>query len=189
MGRRHTGCATRRRRDSRPDAGEKALSLLAGETGTTIFDMIDRGNVTLVQSGPSFELWKGPNGGMRLEWTRRGAVRFAISGYGYEGYVPPILARWNDAITLAQGGRVDILVDFWDLEDYDSSFRVKTQDWGRAHLDNLGSVGLLTRSKLISMAAAITNAAIGGKLKTFTQRAEFQVRGLQLGFTNQGAST
>lgn len=141
-------------------------------------------DVRLIDSGPAFEIWKGPKGGMRLDWTKRGAVRFAVQQYAYTGYAAPILKRWTGAIPMAEHGKVLFLLDFWDMDGYDSQFRIETQTWGRVHQVNLGKVALLTRSKLVSMGAAAANLAIGGMLKTFTQKAEFERECTRAGFTN-----
>ncbi len=135
----------------------------------------------MVDSGPSFEIWKGPKGGMRIDWTKKGAVRFIVIDYGYAGYAPAITKRWSNAILLATEGKIDALVDFWDMTGYDSQFRIETQTWGQQHPKNLGKVMLLTRSKLVSMGAAVANLAIGGVLKTFTRKDEFDRESSKLG--------
>lgn len=121
---------------------------------------------------------------MRIDWTKKGAVRFAVQQYAYTGYAAPVLKRWTAALPMAGENKVDILVDFWDMEGYDSQFRIETQEWGRTRQKSLGKVYLLTRSKLVSMGAAVANLAIGGLLRTFTRKDEFDRECTRLGFTN-----
>ncbi len=37
----------------------------------------DESGIRLVTSGHGFEIWKGPKGTLRLDWTRRGAIRLS----------------------------------------------------------------------------------------------------------------
>jgi hypothetical protein len=136
-------------------------------------------DVRIVSSGPSFEIWKGPAGAMRLDWTKKGVVRIIVEGHGYAGYAPAMIRRWNDALRVAP--KIGVVVHFWDMPTYDSPFRTETQAWGAKHRDALDIVYLLTRSKLVSMGASVLNLALGGIAKVFTKKEEFDIACQKLG--------
>ncbi len=129
-------------------------------------------DVTQVDSGPTFELWKGPAGSMRLDWTRKGAIRILVSGHGYGGYGIQTVRKFDDALRSSPAKKAILFFDFWDMPAYDSPLRVETQGWGAKHRAEM-EVYLCTRSKLVSMGASVGNLALGGIIKVFTRKEEF----------------
>lgn len=135
----------------------------------------------LVDSGPNHEIWKGPAGSMRLDWNKRGAIRIIVKGHGYAGYALPTVRKYDEALRGSMTKKVIPIFDFWDMEAYDSALRVETQGWGSKHRAEMESVYLLTRSKLVSMGASVANLAIGGLMKIFTRKEEFDREVQKLG--------
>lgn len=130
-------------------------------------------DVRLVDSGPSFEVWKGPTGAMRLDWNKKGAVRIIVDGHGYGGYASPTVRRYDEVLRTSPSKKVLVFFDFWDMPAYDSPLRVETQGWGTKHRNDMEVVYLLTRSKLVSMGASVANLALGGMMKVYTKKEEF----------------
>jgi hypothetical protein len=127
--------------------------------------------VRLADSGSLFELWEGPdNATMRLDWTRKGAVRFTVSGHGNAGFAAPAIARWDAA--RRSGSRPVNLIDFWDMATYDSGLRVQCTAWGVKHRAD-ADFFVCTRSRIVLMGLAVANLATGGLLKVHEKRPEF----------------
>lgn len=134
--------------------------------------MAAQGNtgVRMVSSGPTFELWHSAKGAMRLDWTKRGAVRIIVEGHGVGDYGPLAVRRFDDAYRAVK--RVNIFFDFWDMPSYDPELRTATQGWGVKHLKDMEAVYLTTQSKLVAMGATVGNLALGGIVKVL-KRIEF----------------
>jgi hypothetical protein len=136
-------------------------------------------NVRLVASGPSFELWKAPRGAMRLDWNRRAIVRMIVRGHGYGEYAAPELRRWTDALRLAP--QIGLVIDFGDMESYDSQLRSEMQGWAARHRSSVELVYVYSKSRIVNMGVAVANLAVGGIIKAFATKHEFDMECQKLG--------
>lgn len=85
--------------------------------------------------------------------------------------VAPIAARFDQRIV--EGHRISMSIDATDLAFFEAEFRRQWTEWmgrNKAHLDD---VHLLFSSRLVMMGAALVNATIGPKIKSFAERSEF----------------
>jgi hypothetical protein len=144
----------------------------AGATNLTVIREVD--------SGSSFEIWRGPKEGalgkapagvMRVDWTRRGVVRVIMVGHGHSEFAGIINRRLETNSRPAN--RFITMGDFWDLETYDSGFRVEQAAWIKKHETKWDGSHVLVRSKLVAMGITVANLALGGKIKVYAQRSEF----------------
>jgi hypothetical protein len=127
----------------------------------------------MVESGPLFELWKGPDGATsRLDWNRRGVVRICVDGHGHADFSPPTIRRWEAAIKMAE--RSVILIDFWRMPTYDSGMRIQMTAWGTKHRPET-DFHVVTTSKLVRMGLAVANIAMGSLMKVYDTRQDFDV--------------
>jgi hypothetical protein len=139
----------------------------------------DPSNVRLIESGSTFEVWKGSGGGMRLDWTRQGAVRVAVTGHGHhQPYTKATFARWDAADRVS--GRPVILVDFWDMPTYDSGMRIDWTAWALKHRAS-SDWHVCQRSRLVHMGLSVANIALGGLLKIYDKRPDFDAVVKKLG--------
>ena len=127
-----------------------------------------------VDRGATFEVWRSQLGVMRLDWNRQGAVLETFLGYGSHEFATIITRRWE---VLRRGGvQLLMLADFWEMPNYDSGVRTIQQEW---ILKNRSSVvqpfHVLSRSKMVGMATAVANLALGGIITSHTQRHTFDV--------------
>ncbi len=136
-------------------------------------------DVKLVQSGPSFELWKGPKGVMRLDWTRKGAVRCIIDGHGHAEFAAPTVRRYEEMVRA--GVKVTAVANFWDMTSYDSPFRQALQEWGSKHRKDMEALVVASTSKLVSMGVSVANLAMGVPMRAHTRRADIDSDCLKLG--------
>jgi hypothetical protein len=124
-----------------------------------------------VEKGVAFEVWQGPTGAMRMDWTRQGVHRMILAGHGYVEYAAPLLRRWDAVLRFT--GRATLLVDLWDTPAYDSALRVAMTGWGVKHRTDMDALHVLTSSKIVGMGVSVANLAMGGIVTAYTQRATF----------------
>lgn len=86
--------------------------------------------------------------------------------------VDPILERFDRRI--ADGHRISLSIDATDLAFFEAEFRRRLTDWMRDNKGHLDDVHLLFSSRLVMMGAALVNATIGPKIKSFAERDEFE---------------
>lgn len=85
--------------------------------------------------------------------------------------VDPILERFDARISA--GMRISLSIDATDLAFFEAEFRRRLTDWMRDNKAHLDDVHLLFSSRLVMMGAALVNATIGPKIKSFAERDEF----------------
>jgi hypothetical protein len=85
--------------------------------------------------------------------------------------VDPLVRRFNARIS--EGHRISLAIDATDLAFFEAEFRRRWTEWMRLNKRELDDVHLLFSSRLVMMGAALVNATIGPKIKSFTEREEF----------------
>lgn len=84
----------------------------------------------------------------------------------------PFAARLD--ARLAAGMRVSLSIDATALAVFESEFRQRWTEWMREHKNHLDDVNLLFSSRLVMMGAALVNATIGPKIKSFAEPERFE---------------
>jgi len=74
----------------------------------------------------------------------------------------------------AEGGLVDTFHDWADVESYDAEVRVPYTDWAWAHRQQVASLHILVRSRLLAMGISVANMGLGGMITSYTDRAPFE---------------
>ena len=85
--------------------------------------------------------------------------------------VDPVIERFDSRI--ADGHRISLSIDATDLAFFEAEFRRRLTEWMRDNKSKLDDVHLLFSSRLVMMGAALVNATIGPKIKSFSVRDEF----------------
>ncbi|MCA9680642.1 MAG: hypothetical protein KC457_00475 [Myxococcales bacterium] len=86
--------------------------------------------------------------------------------------VDPITEHFDQRI--GEGHRICMGIDATDLAFFEAEFRRRWTDWMRNNKAQLDDVHLLFSSRLVMMGAALVNATIGPKIKSFAVRDEFE---------------
>lgn len=136
-----------------------------------------------VESAPTFEVWSLKSSTMRLDWSRAGIVVFTVVGYGHAEFGPPCIRRWSDALRTSE--RLTSVTDFWDVSGYDSRLRIELTEWLLERRSRLEPLHLLARSPIVRMGAAVANLALGGLIKTYALRANYDAAVNQLSATSK----
>lgn len=135
--------------------------------------------IKLVASGPTYEVWRGAKGTARLDWTRDGSVRIIVKGHGHGDFANPEIRRWTDALRLAP--KAKLVIDFWEMDSYDSKLRVLMQEWASKRTKEV-EVFVLAKSKLVVMGVSVANLAVGGIIKAYSRREDFDRECRRMGF-------
>src|SRR5262245_51958442 len=132
---------------------------------------------------------KLPNGGIRLTTSRGGAAAW---------FAGPLLHMtcWGDGEgALARAFLSELtalirdkksLVCFNDLEQlrtYDPTFRARFDDWGAQTKEEIATVHVLVRSKLVAMAIAVFALFQSGRVRSYSSRKEWEAALLAHGGT------
>ncbi len=137
-------------------------------------DVTQSQGVREIEKGATFEVWRSPTGALRLDWTRQGAVLETLLGYGHQEFANVIVRRWE--ALRRTGVQILILADFSEMPNYDSPVRTTQQEWILKHRPSvIQPFHVLSRSKMVGMAVAVANLALGGMITAHTQRTTFDV--------------
>jgi hypothetical protein len=85
--------------------------------------------------------------------------------------VDPVIELFDQR--LGDGHRISLSIDATDLAFFEAEFRRRWTEWMREHKAQLDDVHLLFSSRLVMMGAALVNATIGPKIKSFSDREQF----------------
>jgi hypothetical protein len=100
-----------------------------------------------------------------------GILLIQLGGYGEAEYAAHII----DAIdrTLERGGRLKMFYDMESMSNYDSSLRTKLTARFLECRKETDALGVLVKSRLVSMGISVANLALGGIIKLYQERAAF----------------
>jgi hypothetical protein len=118
------------------------------------------------------ETWESAFGRLVVTRPTRDVMVFTYSGH-VTADVVPFIADSVERV-LASGARPEMFIDMDRLDGYDSEYRQAITDWGRLNHPRFGAIHVLSGSKIVAMGVALSNMKGGGRLKTTTERAEFQ---------------
>ena len=131
-----------------------------------------------VDSGPTFEVWQLRGSSIRVDWSHANVVALTVVGYGHAAFGPPWLRRATEALRTSE--RLTLLIDFWDMPSYDSQLRVSMTEWALEHRSRLEPTHMLARSPIVRMGVAVANLALGGLIKAYALRANYDAAVKQL---------
>lgn len=142
-----------------------------------IFD-VTQGPVTVhsVEKGTLFEVFQArqgekPAGSARFDWTRQGIFVQTILGHGHGAYIPPFLRQAE--IVLSYTGKITVFTDFWDMTTYDSLLRTGQTQFAVKNLSKFDASHVLVQSKIVAMGTSVVGLAMGGIVKSYSKRIEF----------------
>jgi hypothetical protein len=126
------------------------------------------------------ERWSDGRGELEITSPRRGIVLQRFEGYACLPMADAIIERLDAEI--ATHGTILVFDDWEEATGYDSAVRLKLTEWTRQHSGQVLETHVLLRSKLIAMGMAVANLALGGNLRTYTNRAAFDAARSRAGF-------
>lgn len=121
---------------------------------------------------PERETFKGPGWEIHIFYPAHGVLYTRVTGHA-----DIVCARhaMNAFDRLAASTRepIEAFHDWEDVTSYDSEVRTEYTRWSKTHLDRLGGLHVLIRSRLVAMAISVYRAAVGGVVTAHYDRREF----------------
>lgn len=118
------------------------------------------------------EGWSSSRGELRIRHPAPGVVVFVERGFLAADFAPYIV-RHSDRAS-AEGERVHIFVDGFDLEGYDPEIRNSATAWLKDNMSRVDAQHMLVRSRLAKMGLTMVSLALGGVIKGHHQRLTFE---------------
>ena len=126
------------------------------------YDVLPSGARLLESEGTRAKLW--------LETPK--VVCWIIEGNGSLVIVRRVVEEL-EALAPKEGDFV-VFNDTDRMPSYDPGFRNVLTDWSGSKGDRLRAIHILTRSKVVAMGAAVANLMLGGNVKMYADRVQFE---------------
>jgi hypothetical protein len=82
---------------------------------------------------------------------------------------------------MAEGAPLRVFGDFEELEGYDADARSLLTTWTKDNFANLRVMHILVKSRAVATGISVANVALGGAMRSHTERARFEAAfGLEL---------
>jgi hypothetical protein len=101
-----------------------------------------------------------------------GVVLERVSGHA-DGEIARVLIE-RLAEVLEETSPMSLFFDFEELESYDAAARSQLTGWTKAHQAELRMVHVLVRSRLVATGVSVANVALGGFMRSHTERPRFE---------------
>lgn len=120
------------------------------------------------------EVWESPRSKVYIWWPSPKVVRFKYYGFNEAQSVPWIEKTIGKVI---DEGRtpIEMFVDCEDEVGYEPAFRKLLTEWNKRIEKDIVGINLFITSKIAAMGIAAGNLLLGGMLKPFTDRREFDM--------------
>lgn len=132
-----------------------------------------------IESGPTFEIHEGPTCLLRLDWGPS-TIRATYVGHVMAECAQPLIRR-SEAVMRAAQAPFTSFQDAWLVTGYESGMRVNMVEWAKKNPGATKEVHILSQSKIMGMAVAVMNLALGGVVKGYSKRQDFDVMAKRMG--------
>lgn len=123
---------------------------------------------------PDAETWESPRSKVHIWWLSPRVVRFKYYGFNEADSVPWIERVIGQHID-ATHTPIEMFVDCGDQKGYEPGFRKGLTEWNKRIEKDIRTINLFITSKIAAMGIAAGNLLLGGMLKPFTDRREFEL--------------
>jgi hypothetical protein len=132
-----------------------------------------------IESGPTFEIHEGPTCLLRLDWGPS-TIRATYVGHVMAACAQPLIRR-SELMMRAGQGPCTSFQDAWLVTGYESGMRVNMVEWAKKNPTATKELHILSQSKIMNMAVAVMNLALGGVVKGYSKRQDFDVMAKRMG--------
>jgi hypothetical protein len=127
-----------------------------------------------------FKTQKLSNGGFRIDGARGGCaawfdgpiMQMAAWGHGEGALAKAFLAEVDTLVSARES--IVVFNDLDGLTSYDPAYRATFDAWGVKTKDQVPTVHILVRSKLVAMAIAVFALFEGGRVRPYSRRSEWE---------------
>jgi hypothetical protein len=115
--------------------------------------------------------WQIEGGNLGIWLPGKDLLVVQIAGHGGEEFVTPIGQAFDQA--LESSGSVRMYFDVGKLHKYDSPLRTRLTTRFLRDRGRIAGIDILVQSKIVSMGVAVANLALGGLIKSYARRPDF----------------
>lgn len=116
--------------------------------------------------------WKTSRGVARVARPVEGVILVTVTGHSSMDFYP--LYTGEAEKLLSRGRSLDWFADYAEMTSYDSDIRLALSEFTNKYKAQLTTVGVLVKSRIVSMGVTVASLATGGKVSSFSDRAKFQ---------------
>jgi hypothetical protein len=131
-----------------------------------MLDLVDRFNLPGKGTG-----WRGARGNMGIWAPASGILLVQLSGFGEEAYAEHVIEGIDRPI--ARGDRLRLFIDMEGMTNYDSALRTKLTTRLLQCREQIDSMVVLAKSRIVTMGVSVANLALGGIISAHEDRDEF----------------
>ena len=135
-------------------------------------------------SGPNEHIYQSDRGRLIIREYGNSALLFIEQGFLEKGFVEHIERVQNEV--LQRGGKPSIFVDAENLDGYEPDLQTSATQWMKANKGRITAQHMLVRSRLTQLGVAVASLALGGIIKGYTSRPQFE-EALKQAATNSGS--
>ncbi len=115
---------------------------------------------------------------LKVEWitkSGRDCLKFTFFGKFTVQDAIPALEKWRQAFAERPEGKIPLIWDCLNMEDYDHEARTLWQDACKEMKDRIDTIWVLTNSLLIRMGASVISVFTSLKIKVVSSEDQVQV--------------
>lgn len=127
------------------------------------------------ERGAERRLAQTPRGSL-LAYTLTPTIYVTIvSGHMEKEHADALLAFSEARVSGRRGQKLRVFHDWVEMTGYESHCRQRLTTWAVANLDAFDEMHLAQRSKIVAMGVQVANIALGGLIRTHTDRAAVEI--------------
>ncbi len=108
--------------------------------------------------------------GKTLVYTLAPCVYVTVVSGHLEEAGAELIVQYGTGRVRAAPGKLHVFHDWIEMTGYESGCRHRLTTWTAAYRDSVADAHLALRSKLVAMGVQVANLALGGMIKTHTNR-------------------
>lgn len=123
-------------------------------------------------SQPDEQVYQSERGQLIIRKYRAPVILFIEQGFLEKGFAHHIERAQNEL--LQQGGKPSIFVDAEALKGYEPEIQSSATQWMKANKSRITAQHMLVDSLITRMGLSVASLALGGVIKGYTSRPEFE---------------
>ena len=123
-------------------------------------------------SQPGEQVYQSERGQLIIRTYQAPIILFIEQGFLEKGFVPYIERAQN--VLMQQGGKPSIFVDAETLNGYEPEIQSSATQWVKANKHRIAAQHMLVSSLITRMGLSVASLALGGVIKGYMSRPEFE---------------
>ena len=118
-------------------------------------------------------VWRGATWEIQVFYPAPGVLYTRASGHATLEAAHHAM-RAFDRLAALTVEKIEAFHDWEGITGYDAEVRSEYTRWSKSHVERLGGVHVMVRSRLVAMAVTLVSAAVGGKIYAYNDRSAFE---------------